>query len=357
MHKIKKYFLLILAGIGLIFSLYMVFFGVTRPPTPKIAFPPPTSPYDTYVAGAGIVEASSRNIVLGVPFVNIVAKIFVKVGDRVKKDTPLFQMDIRKLEADLIVAIAKKDIALSKYTRLINLPRIEEVYPKEDVANRAKNEYEDQKLQYELYESVKDKKALSLNELNQRFFAYQIAKYQYKEAKDDLSLLKAGAWKYDLAISKMEIEEAIEEINSAKTQIDRSIIKAPVDGTVMQINTKVGEAIDNLLPEQAPMLFGSLDPLHLRVDVDENESWRVEKDTKAIAFLRGNRSISVELKFLYIEPYIIPKKSFTGENTERVDTRVLQVIFEFDKKNLPIYPGQLMDVFIKTSKKYEDIND
>ncbi len=47
-----------------------------------------------------------------------------------------------------------------------------------------------------------------------------------------------------------------------------------------------------------------------------------------------------------VDPYVIPKKSVTGDNTERVDTRVLQVIYALDASNLPIYVGQQMDVFI-----------
>jgi len=48
-----------------------------------------------------------------------------------------------------------------------------------------------------------------------------------------------------------------------------------------------------------------------------------------------------------IEPYVIPKKSLTGDNTERVDTRVLQVIYRFERPSFPIYAGQQVDVFIE----------
>jgi hypothetical protein len=48
-----------------------------------------------------------------------------------------------------------------------------------------------------------------------------------------------------------------------------------------------------------------------------------------------------------IEPYILPKKSLSGESTERVDTRVLQIIFRFQNPDFPVYVGQQMDVFIQ----------
>ena len=57
------------------------------------------------------------------------------------------------------------------------------------------------------------------------------------------------------------------------------------------------------------------------------------------------------LTFVRIEPYVIPKKSLTGDNTERVDTRVMQVIYSLKPEGKPIYVGQQLDVFIDVSKK------
>jgi hypothetical protein len=96
------------------------------------------------------------------------------------------------------------------------------------------------------------------------------------------------------------------------------------------------------------MLIGNIDQLHVRVDIDENDAWRFDKHTKAVAYLRGNRAFKVELELAYLEPFVIPKKSLTGDSTERVDTRVLQALYSFDRKQLPFYIGQQMDVFIET---------
>jgi HlyD family secretion protein len=72
----------------------------------------------------------------------------------------------------------------------------------------------------------------------------------------------------------------------------------------------------------------------------------VRKEATAVGYLRGNKAISVPLKFVRFEPYVIPKVSLTGESTERVDTRVLQAIYSFERGNLPIYVGQQMNVYI-----------
>ena len=94
------------------------------------------------------------------------------------------------------------------------------------------------------------------------------------------------------------------------------------------------------------MLIGRTSVLHIRVDVDENEASRVRAGARAVAYVRGNSSIMTPLDFVRIEPYIVPKRSLTGDTTERVDTRVLQVLYAFDPKGLPVYVGQQMDVYV-----------
>ena len=98
---------------------------------------------------------------------------------------------------------------------------------------------------------------------------------------------------------------------------------------------------------QSPLiLLGSVTPLNVRVDVDENDAWRVHAGAPAVGYLRGNTKVRAPLTFVRFEPYVVPKKSLTGDSTELVDTCVLQVIFSFTRGDLPIFVGQQMDVFI-----------
>jgi hypothetical protein len=72
----------------------------------------------------------------------------------------------------------------------------------------------------------------------------------------------------------------------------------------------------------------------------------VRPNAAAVATVRGNANLKTKLSFVRFEPYVLPKKSLTGDNTERVDTRVLQVIYRVDDNKLPLFVGQQMDVFI-----------
>jgi hypothetical protein len=96
------------------------------------------------------------------------------------------------------------------------------------------------------------------------------------------------------------------------------------------------------------MVLGGGKDTHVRADVDENDAWRVRPNTQAIAYVRGDTAQKYPLEFVRFEPYVIPKKSLTGDTTERVDTRVLQVIYRVKDPNAPLYVGQQMDVYIET---------
>jgi hypothetical protein len=62
--------------------------------------------------------------------------------------------------------------------------------------------------------------------------------------------------------------------------------------------------------------------------------------------LKRNSSKTFTLTFDLVEPYVVPRTSLTGDSTERVDVRVLQVIYGFRPLAFPVYVGQQEDVLI-----------
>ncbi len=121
-------------------------------------------------------------------------------------------------------------------------------------------------------------------------------------------------------------------------------------GQILQIKTHLGEFALGGVVNPPLMLLGEDAPrLHVRVDIDESDGWRLRPGAPAVAFVRSNPELKTPLQFVRIEPYVVPKVSLTGQTTERVDTRVVQVIYSFERAALPVYVGQLMDVFIQAA--------
>jgi RND family efflux transporter MFP subunit len=291
---IRKYLLPLLAIIGLIFAIWMVK-QASKPvlPARPVADPPRVS-FENKISGVGIVEASTRNIAIGSHVSGIVQRVQVRVAQKIKAGDPLFTLDGRAKKADLAIREA----------RVL-----------EESAN-----LKDLEAQMKVAEKVKDPRAISADDLNKRRFAVQVA-----EAR---------------------LANAVAQVEAARIEIDLLTVRSPIDGEVLQVNIRPGEYAPTGTTEVPLILIGNLDRLHVRVDVDENDAWRFQPGAPAVAYVRGNPEMKTDLRFEYIEKYVVPKRSLTGESTERVDTRVMQVVYSFDRRNLSVFPGQLLDVFI-----------
>jgi RND family efflux transporter MFP subunit len=252
------------------------------------------SSYGQTVAAVGLVETSTENIAVGTEIGGVVTNIYVEIGSRVKAGDPLFSIDSRATRAELAtrqaaVQVAEAELAEAKY-------------------------------QLELGQRLAEQKVLSLEENRNRGYAAQKAEAQLAQARAQLS--------------------------STETDLDRLTVRAPVDGQVLQVKVHLGEFAPTGALQTPLILLGNVDKLHVRVDVEEHEAWRIRPEAKAAASVRGNSDLKTPLTFVRFEPFVVPKKSLTGDSTERVDTRVLQVIYRIENADLPLFVGQQMDVFI-----------
>lgn len=344
---IRTYLVPMLAIAGMIFAIATVI----RTSRPQVAAPPviqpPSAPFAAFVAGSGLVESASQNIAAGTPVAGVVMAVEVKVGQDVKTGDPLFRIDDRELRAEVEVRRAALAVAEQQLERLRLQPRKEELPTFEARIAEAEASLEDERAQLAILEKVNDPRAVSETQLVRQRYAVRSAEARLLTARAQLALIKAGAWEPDLAVAQAQIRSAQAALDAASTEVERRIVRAPIDGRVLQVNVRVGE-FAAAGPLATPlMLLGRVDPLHVRVDVDEHEAWRVKPGARAVVFVRGNRELKAPATFVRFEPFVVPKRSLTGESTERVDTRVLQLIYSFDPAVLPVFVGQQVDVYIE----------
>lgn len=202
-------------------------------------------------------------------------------------------------------------------------------------------------MQVRLIESVTDKRAVRDEDVQRRRLAYKAAQARLAEAEAQLAVLKAGAWEPDIAVAKSEVSQAEAQLRLVETNIERLLTRAPIDGVILQNKVRLGQYAQFGQVSEPLMVLGGGKHIHIRACVDENESWRVP-NTQTTAYVRGHTAQKYSLEFVRFEPYVIPKKSLTGDTTERVDTRVLQVIYRVKDQHAPLYVGEQMDVYIET---------
>jgi len=341
--------LIALLGIGLGVWLAIQDNKTLAPNTPVIL--PPYPPYSSYIAGSGLIQAIPSNISIGSTYSGLVTNVYVRVGTPIKAGVPLFKLDDTILIALLNVQKAEFALAEANLNALLEAPRYEDVLIAKDLVRQAKGTLGQAKDQLQNVQNLSDTRAISIEEVHNRQFAVEIAEAELANAEDSLLKLAAGTWVPDIEISKKQLLVAKANIEEIETRIKLLTVTSPIDGEVLQVNVYEGEFVaanDLSQPQaEAKMIVGFTKRLYVRVDVDEYDAWRFSKAAAATAFLKGNPRIRIPITYEYTEPYVIPKKSLTGSTTERVDTRVLQIIYSFDPKDFPVYIGLQMNIFIE----------
>jgi multidrug efflux pump subunit AcrA (membrane-fusion protein) len=174
--------------------------------------------------------------------------------------------------------------------------------------------------------------------------AEEMANRRFDVAIDKATLASAQAQVEQI---KIQIASAEAQVDQIKAQIEIHTIRAPVSGRILQMKTRLGEYAQTGVLSTPLMLVGDDTMLHVRVDIDENDAWKFQPCAPAIASVRGNPELKASLHYVRTDPDVIPKVLLTGDATQRTDTRVLQLVYSFDPASLPVYVGQLTDVFIE----------
>ena len=305
----------ILAVIGIIAAIAMIASGQPdrNPAAPIVS--PPTAPKGQResgtVAGSGVVEPSSEIISVAAPIAGVVEAVLVKAGDAVAAGDPLFRIDTRDARAAVDEAAAQVEAARR-------------------AADAAQAAMQVAKNQLALYQDVADARAISRLEMVDR----------------KGSVANAGA---QVALQRAQIATAAAQLERARVDLARRTVRAPITGQVLQVRTRAGEfapAAALAAGQDALMTIGQVNPLHVRIDIDEDEAGRVAIGKDAVISARGDALRRTNARFVRTEPQVVPKRSLTNAATERVDVRVLQVIFALPPEASGYFVGQQVDAFI-----------
>ncbi len=299
----------ILAFLGLIIGLVGAYiFGIEKKPQPP-AFTPPSNPYARGIYAQGIIESyqpSGENINIYPEVQGTITRILVAEGSAVKRGSPLILIDDSVQRATVAQQKAQVELASA------NL-------------KSSQDQMDKQITSYEL-----EPRSVSKNDLDNAQNAVRVAK------------------------ANMEVAQKQYELG--QTLLSKYAISAPIDGVIMSINVAVGSYLsaqgsyDTYTQGFSPALVmgSSQNYIGVRCYIDEVLISRLPtvSNLRAQMSIRGT-NIKIPLEYVRVQPYVSPKIQLSNQRTERVDVRVLPVIFRFKRpKEIDVYPGQLVDVYI-----------
>jgi HlyD family secretion protein len=353
--------LLYLAILGVLAGLVSAYYySLQKKPLPPV-FEPAKNPYEKGLYVNGIIESyqsHGENINIYPEVSGRVMQILVAEGEVVHKGTLLIKIDDSVQKATAEQQKSQAEAALSLVEELKAQPRKENL----DVAAaqvelaRANLKSAQDALAKQMRSFELDPQSVSKDTMDNAENAVKVAKANLGVVERQFELIKAGAWSYDIQNQEKQYNALSKAYMASNALLAKYSITAPADGVILSINASVGSYISSqgaygtYTQGFGPVLvMGSSEAyMGVRCYIDEILIHRLPQASKMNArmFIRGTE-ISIPLEYVRVQPYVSPKVELSSQRTERVDVRVLPVIFRFERpKDLPVYPGQLVDVYI-----------
>ncbi len=350
-----------LAIVGLLAGLVGAYiFGIEKKPPPP-AFKPASNPYAKGIYANGIIESyqvNGENINIYPEVAGTITGILVAEGQSVRKGTPLLMIDDSVQRATVAQQRSQAEAALALLEELRAQPRresLEVARAQVDLAGaslkNAQDQFDKQRKSYTL-----NPKSVSKIDLDNAENAVKVARANLEVTRRQYELTNAGAWIYDIRNQERQYDALTKAYTASNALLAKYTIRAPSDGSILSINAAVGSYVspqgtyDTYTQGSSPVfVMGSAQKyIGVRCYIDEILVHRLPEPPrmKAKMFVRGT-DISIPLEYVRVQPYVSPKIQLSNQRTERVDVRVLPVVFRFAKPDkLPLYPGQLVDVYI-----------
>jgi multidrug efflux pump subunit AcrA (membrane-fusion protein) len=281
------------------------------------------------VAGSGVVEPSSEIVDVGTAVSGLVTTLRVRPGDYVTRGQPLFSVDERSVRARIAETasmIGEAQAATAEAQAAIGEARAAEGTARQQLA---------------LYRNISDPAAVSRSEVVR-------AEGEALSARERREVAEA---RFKAARARLQSARAAQA--SAQTELGRLTVRAPMSGEILAVNIRPGEFVSAGGPQGGnaePFIrMGETRPLHVRIDIDEDEAVRLDLGAPAFVSPRGAAGRQVRASFVRAEPLIVPKRSLTNSAAERVDVRVLQVLYALPTSDM-FRVGQQVDAFVSAKR-------
>jgi HlyD family secretion protein len=358
---VRNRLIFLVSAIGVVLAIISAIVGAEQPPVQPPLFNPAANPYAKGIYADGMIESEQsvgENINIYPQVSGPVTQVPVAEGQKVQKGEVLLTIDdsVQRATAEQLKAQAEAALAMLEELKAEPRPETLEVSAAQVVSAKATLKNTQDELEKQEHAYAIDPRSVSLQALDDARNAEKIAEANLKVAERQYDLTKAGAWSYDIENQERQYAALSKAYAASEALLGQYTIQAPADGVVMSIQAAVGsyvspqgaydpytEGMDPLIVMGAPQ-----DHLEVRAYIDEILVHRLPDPAKMDAqmFIRGT-DIHLPLTFLRVQPFISPKIELSDQRQERVDVRVLPVIFRFEKpKDVNLFPGQLVDVYV-----------
>ena len=298
------------------------------------------------IAAAGRVEPSSEDIKLASQLNGKLKSILAEEGDKVKAGQLLAELENSDYRAQVESAAAEVQQKEAELRKVINGARAQERREALSTVEEARAVMNNARSEMERRQKLFAAGVISREEADRYAKEYQVAKARYDEMSQHHALVAADAREEDRAMAGANLQLAKARLDEARAVLEKTCIRAPIDGTVLRKHHRAGESVSNSSTSPDPIFtMGDKRALRVRVDVDEADVSKLTLGQAAYVTADAYGTRRFPGHVVRIGQELGRKNVRTDEPTERVDTKILETLVELDNGiDLPV--GLRVNAFI-----------
>ena len=333
MRTLLTVLVLLLMVAGSVFAARTLFRKQIAVTESNSSAPPP----EFGIGALGRIEPMSEVLHINAPSVMetpLISELLVKVGDTVTSGQFLARLDSHRRElADVVSAGAALRLAESNLERVLAGAKAGEIVAQESLVARAKSRLELAQKRLNRAEKLASNHALSAEDLDVARTEMEIEQRELHQHDATLEALREIR-PVDVAYANAQIDQAQADLERAEADLDVTMIKSPIDGVVLEINTRVGERIG----EDGLLELGDTSEMDVVAEVHETDIMRVRLGQSADARLR-NWNETLHGHVIEIGRLVGRMDVLSNDPVDDTDARVVEVRIRLDKPSGKLVAG------------------
>jgi HlyD family secretion protein len=293
----------------------------------------------------GRVESLSGEIKITAPVVGVIGEVAVKPNDKVFAGEPLIRLHDNEIQARL--AATEAQIAVRKRTRNDQNPssRASDRRKAEDAVADAEKAVIDTR-------AVFDRIAFEMRAGRGSNVDLESARSVLSRAQDRLKQQKAELRKIEADSNTPLPTQAEGQLNIARAEllvaqaaVEKLTIRAPVAGSVLQVNAKPGE-LASPSSAQPLVLLGDLSALRVRGEVDERDLAEIRIGQPVLVRAAAFRGREFPGKVSFIAPIVETGRINARGQRNLTDVDVVEVLVDLTESGA-LAVGMKVDVYFQ----------
>lgn len=293
----------------------------------SVEFDPSTArvPLNNRIFASGIVEGATEDIQLRTEIIGRVKEVLVRVGDRVQQGDILLRLDSRRQQQQVAASKAHLELAQAQLERLVNGARPEERAEARALLEAKQARLRQEHLTWERVQQLRKQAAVSQQEYDNQQGLVDTLTAEVAATQAQLEQLEAPARTDELRVAQARVAAAEADFELAQIALDKTTLRAPHQGQVLDVNVEPGELLGSEDPTPAVVLSDTT-TLRIRAFVEEIDAPRLEKGMPAKVTADGLPNETFHGRVTSLSPRMAPKRVSSGSPDELYDTKVREVL-------------------------------